>query len=170
MRTLTFLVVLITSNAKEPCIVFFVVKKKKYLRSKILFIRIKIKILYLNPLSKGAMHGTEAESKEKYSVWDPMPELSIISPYVDARVDSDTFNMGNPMPESTLTLCQSRLHPPVRGLGLWAPYTKHAIYCSNRKKILKIRIYKDLCYPCLRNKFLTSYGWREFHKNFDIWK
>jgi hypothetical protein len=23
------------------------------------------------------------------------------------------FTMGNPMPESTLTLCQSRLYPPV---------------------------------------------------------
>ncbi len=54
---------------------------------------------------------SEAESKEKHGVWDPMPELTIItSPYVD----SDTFTMGNPMPESTLTLCQSQLFPPVR--------------------------------------------------------
>jgi hypothetical protein len=30
-----------------------------------------------------------------------------------SRVDSNTFTMGNPMPESTLTLCQSRLYPPV---------------------------------------------------------
>jgi hypothetical protein len=31
--------------------------------------------------------------------------------------------MGNPIPESTLTLCQSRLYSPVRGFGfgLWAP-------------------------------------------------
>jgi hypothetical protein len=29
----------------------------------------------------------------------------ITSPYVDARVDSNTFTMDNPMPESTLTLC-----------------------------------------------------------------
>jgi hypothetical protein len=56
---------------------------------------------------------TEAESKEKHGVWDPMPELTITSPY--ARVDSNTFTMGNPMPESTLTLCQSRL--PVRDFG-----------------------------------------------------
>ncbi len=62
------------------------------------------------------MHGTEAESKEKYGVWDPMPELTIISLYVDARVDSDTFTMGigqpyarvdlDPMPESTLSPSQ----------------------------------------------------------------
>ncbi len=42
---------------------------------------------------------SEAESKEKQGVWDPMPELTIISPYVNSRVDSNTFNMGNPMPE-----------------------------------------------------------------------
>ncbi len=29
----------------------------------------------------------------------------------------DTFNIGNHMPESTLTLCQSRLYPPVRVFG-----------------------------------------------------
>ncbi len=46
--------------------------------------------------------GSEAESKKKLSVWDPMPELTV------ARVDSITFTMGNPMPESILTLCQSR--------------------------------------------------------------
>jgi hypothetical protein len=33
------------------------------------------------------------------------------------RVDSNTFTMGNPMPESTLSLCQSRLYPPVRVFG-----------------------------------------------------
>ncbi len=34
---------------------------------------------------------------------------------------SNTFTMGNPMPESTFTLCQSRLYPPIRdfGFGLW---------------------------------------------------
>ncbi len=34
-----------------------------------------------------------------------MPKLTITSPYVHSRVDSNTFTMGNPMPESTLTLC-----------------------------------------------------------------
>ncbi len=36
---------------------------------------------------------------------------------VHSRVDSNTFTMGNPMPQSTLALCQSRLYPPVRGFG-----------------------------------------------------
>jgi hypothetical protein len=41
-----------------------------------------------------------------------MPELTIASPY--SRFDSNAFTVGNPMPESTLILCQSRLYPPVR--------------------------------------------------------
>ena len=66
----------------------------------------------------GAMKAhPEAESKEKHGVWDPMPELTIISPYVNSRIDSNTFTMGNPMPESALTLCQSRLYHPVRDFG-----------------------------------------------------
>ncbi len=46
-----------------------------------------------------------------------MPELTITSPYVHSSADSkNTFTMGlgNPMSESTLTLCQSRLYPKVR--------------------------------------------------------
>ncbi len=55
--------------------------------------------------------GTDAESKEKPGVWDPMPELTVTLPYnVYSRVDSNTFTM----PDSTLTLCQSRLYPPVK--------------------------------------------------------
>jgi hypothetical protein len=49
----------------------------------------------------------------------PMPELTITSPYIDSRVDYNTFTMGNPIPESTLTLCQSRLYPPSQGLRIW---------------------------------------------------
>ncbi len=38
-------------------------------------------------------------------------------------VDSSTCTMVKPMPESTLTLCQSRLYLPVRDFGfrLWVP-------------------------------------------------
>jgi hypothetical protein len=38
--------------------------------------------------------------------------------YVHSRVDFNTFTMGNPMPESTLTLCQSRLHSQSGALDL----------------------------------------------------
>ncbi len=37
--------------------------------------------------------------------------------YVHSRVDSNTFTMGNPVPESTLTLWQSRLYPLARDIG-----------------------------------------------------
>ncbi len=59
---------------------------------------------------------TEAESKDKPG-GTLMLELTITSPYVHSRVDSNTFTMGNPMTESSLTLCQSRLYPLVRDFG-----------------------------------------------------
>jgi hypothetical protein len=34
--------------------------------------------------------------------------------YIDFRVDSNTCTIGNPMPKYTLSLYQSRLHPPAR--------------------------------------------------------
>jgi hypothetical protein len=40
--------------------------------------------------------------KKNMVVWDPMPELTITSPYVYSRVDSNTFALDNHMPESTL--------------------------------------------------------------------
>jgi hypothetical protein len=54
---------------------------------------------------------TEAESKEKHGVWDPMPEFTLTSPYVHSRVDSNTFTMCNPMPEPNLSSRQ--------GLKIW---------------------------------------------------
>ncbi len=53
-----------------------------------------------------------AEAKEKHGVREPMPELTIyLAPYVDSRVDSNTFTMGNPMSDSTLS--------PSQGLWIW---------------------------------------------------
>ncbi len=46
---------------------------------------------------------TETENKEKHSVWDLMPEMTVTSPYVHSRVDSNTCTMGNPL-ESTMDL------------------------------------------------------------------
>jgi hypothetical protein len=71
--------------------------------------------------------------KDKRGVWDLMPELTITSLYVHSRVDSntawdciqrETWCMGNPIPESTFTLCQSRLNRTVRNLefGLYRLY------------------------------------------------
>ncbi len=47
---------------------------------------------------------TEAESEEKHGVWDSMPELTITSPYVRSRVDSNTFTIGPPYALVDLTL------------------------------------------------------------------
>ncbi len=58
-------------------------------------------VFLLSPLQVRTV--AEAESKEKHGVWDPMPDLTITSPYVQSRVDSNTFTMDNPRPESTLS-------------------------------------------------------------------
>ncbi len=64
------------------------------------------------------MNAYAAESKEKHGVWAYAGvDYCITSPYVHSRVDYDTFTMGNPMPESTLTLCRSKLYPAVRDFG-----------------------------------------------------
>ncbi len=73
---------------------------------------------------------TEAEFKEKHG------ELTITSQYVDSRVDSNTCTMGNPMPESTLTLCQSRLNSAVRDLGFGSG--------SSSSVLITVRI----CFDC----------------------
>ncbi len=50
------------------------------------------------------------------------------------RVDSNTFIMGNPVPESTLSQCQSRLYPPVRvfGFGLCNCHRASNCQCQSR--------------------------------------
>jgi hypothetical protein len=60
------------------------------------------------------MSTAEAESKEKHGTWNPMPELTITSPYVHTPGSTPTHLHGQPgMPESTFTLCRSRLYPPI---------------------------------------------------------
>jgi hypothetical protein len=55
---------------------------------------------------------TEAESREKHGVWDPMLERTLTSPYVHSRVNSNTFIRGT---LCRVGLCQSRLYPPQSG-------------------------------------------------------
>jgi hypothetical protein len=45
------------------------------------------------------------------------PYAGVDSNLTLCRLQRSSTTMGNPMPESTLTLCQSRLYPPVRDLG-----------------------------------------------------
>ncbi len=56
----------------------------------------------------------ESWGRIQRKTWCMGPELTITSPYVHSRVDSITFTTGNQMPESTWTLCQSRLYPQSR--------------------------------------------------------
>ncbi len=58
----------------------------------------------------------EAASKENPGVWDLLPELTITSPYVHSKVESNTFTIGKPyarvdfIPKSgTLDLASGRL-------------------------------------------------------------
>ncbi len=50
--------------------------------------------------------------------WCMGPYLSL---FICITPESNTFTISNSLPESTLTLCQSRLYPPVRDFdfGLW---------------------------------------------------
>ncbi len=66
------------------------------------------------------MDNSAARIQRKTWCMGPFAGFDYNSPYVPSRVDSNTFTMGNPMPESTLTLCL--LYPPVRdfGFSLWA--------------------------------------------------
>ncbi len=59
----------------------------------------------------------EAKSKENHGVWDPYNNPTLCS--LQSRPTHIPRAMGNPMLESTLTLCQSLLYPPVRDFGLW---------------------------------------------------
>ncbi len=76
---------------------------------------------WTGPIESTSKNAPNRGRIKKHGVWDPMPELTITSPYVVSRVDSNTCTctMGNPMPESTLTQCQSRLYPPSQGLRIW---------------------------------------------------
>ncbi len=47
--------------------------------------------------------------KNMVYAWDPLLELTITSPYVHSRVDSNTFTLGNSMPESILNLLYARV-------------------------------------------------------------
>jgi hypothetical protein len=76
----------------------------------------RLQILGTSPCG---LYNTEAESKEKHGVLDPIPESTLTHLPCD-----------NPIPESTITLCQSRLYPPSQRLWIWPLYrcqTAHTV-------------------------------------------
>jgi len=70
--------------------------------------------------------------EKKHGVWDPMPELTITSSYVHSRVDSNTFTITNPMPESTLSPSKD-LASRLESLFLYIPVTASQIEFYSRK-------------------------------------
>ncbi len=55
--------------------------------------------------------------------------MGLLFSSVDSRVDSNTCTMVNPMAESALTLCMSRLYPPVRDQEFGLRKSPQARYC-----------------------------------------
>jgi hypothetical protein len=68
----------------------------------------------LSSLTERMQKYPDAKSKENHGVLDPMAELTITSPYVHSTPTH--LPMGSSMPESTLTLCQSRLYTRIRAM------------------------------------------------------
>ncbi len=58
-------------------------------------------LLFYSPRRRGDRG--RIQRKTWCTVWGPMPELTITSSYIHSWIDSNTFTMGNPMPESTLS-------------------------------------------------------------------
>ncbi len=102
--------------------------------------------------------------------------------------------MGNPMPESTLTLCQSRLHPAVRDLGFGLCIkpgleislslsleinhvasntflTKTDFHASNRRSILSVLKFRKKWSPIwsVKTGFLSKDGAWHYGAPLRIW-
>jgi hypothetical protein len=75
----------------------------------------------------------DTEAKEKYDVWDPMPEFTLTSLYVHSLVDSSTFTLGNPMPEPNLSSTLQRKSPLYilfLGIARPQPQFQHSYVCE----------------------------------------
>ena len=74
--------------------------------------------------------------------------------------------MGNPMPESTLILCQSRLYPPVRDLGFG-----HSLFTSSvLYEIVKVADNTRHCKALTQKEYLmkSSIEYQAFSKSNDL--
>ncbi len=78
-----------------------------------------VQVSFLNKLWCGEERDTsEAESKEKHGVWDPVPELTITSTLCTLQSRPQHINMGNPMAESTLIPRSESTFSP-QGFWIW---------------------------------------------------
>jgi hypothetical protein len=67
---------------------------------------------------------TETVFIEKLCVWDPLPELTLTSSYVEARVDSNTFTMGIGQPYARVDL------NPIKDMGTMQQCTQYTYICG----------------------------------------
>ncbi len=94
-----------------------------------------------------------------------MPELTNPNLCVHSRVDSNTFNMVYPMLESTLTLCQSRLYPPIGTLdlasGRWRWHRDRVYdYDMSTEAVLNFFLFKLTSKLTILLKVVTNEKWR----------
>ncbi len=89
-----------TARYRKKTLWKYKLTKKGPLRSKDFSIISSIRVSFQTRFRKECL---EAESKEKHELWDSIPELTVTSPCVDSRVDSNTCPWA--------TRCQSRLYP-----------------------------------------------------------
>ncbi len=87
---------------------------------------------------------SETVFKEKRGVWDPMPEFTVTSPYVDFRSPGSTPThgaLGNPMPESASSPSQGlRICPqPTFMFSTDIPSLFHTMYMYNQQQLIKPR-------------------------------
>jgi hypothetical protein len=85
----------------------FLINLSAYQKSWLVSLYLKTDWCLCHPLLP--IKSTEAKSKEKNGVWNLRP-MTMTSAYDQLGSRIHTFTMGgNPLPESTLTLCQSKL-------------------------------------------------------------
>ncbi len=78
--------------------------------------------------------------QRKHGVWVPMPELTITMHTLCSLQSRLHIYHGQPMPESTLTLCQSRLHPPDFRFCLWCQIWLHPQTSSRYRQQLLVTL------------------------------
>jgi hypothetical protein len=100
----------------------------------------------------------------------PMPELTITSPYVHSRVGSNTFFMGNPMPESTSTVyAKVDFIPPSQGLRIWPQIKIPLFYSTFPASTISIKFPQNenrICYAKNLLIYLLVLSCNVFHPNF----
>jgi hypothetical protein len=88
--------------------------------------------------------------RKKHGVWDPMPELTITSPYVHSRADSNTFTMGigigQPYARVNLNLMPESTFIPPSGFSLWILHEAKQLNAQNMSTSYSTRGWNSIPY------------------------